>query len=187
MSGERLRVTTASFLCSSARGASDQAQAGVLALVALVVLLAACSSDNGRTPLDINVTLTSQETVLHQAGMEDEVIYGWNRLTGAAEVEGEEAQVELLGSVDYREGSGTFSGFVTVTFGDGSAFGVRLTDGRTEAATDTTNARFESGLDVVNGSGRYAGVSGDGEFDGSRNDELGGVVEARFRLEIDLP
>ena len=132
----------------------------------LVAVLIACSGGDSSPEIDIEVVLTSQDSILYQAGSEKQSVYGWNRLTGTAEVGGEEAQVELLGSVDYLEGSGEFFGFVTVSFADGSSFGVRITDGRTEAATDTSNATFQSGLEIIDGSGRYAGASGDGEFEG---------------------
>jgi hypothetical protein len=81
-------------------------------------------------------------------------------------------------------GSGEFFGFVTVNFPDGSSLGLRLTEGRTEAATDTTNATFTSPLRVMGGTGRYADVEGTGEFEGERDDELGGVVDGTFHIEL---
>ena len=147
--------------------------------------LAACSDES--TPDDVvefNVLLTSQERVLYEVGPAAETVYGWNRLTGPAEVDGRAATVELLGSVDYVNGSGEFFGFVTVVFEDGSSLGLRLTDGRTTAATDAANAKFTSPMRLMGGTGQYADVEGTGEFEGEREDTLGGVVDGRIRVEL---
>ena len=81
-------------------------------------------------------------STLYQVGPANQTVYGWNRLTCTTRVGGETVDVELLGSVDYVNGSGDFFGFVTITFADGSSLGVRLTEGHAEAATDTTDATF---------------------------------------------
>ncbi len=159
-----------------------------LALFSLTLLALACSDDDSSVELiEVSVQLTSQDSTLYQVGPANQTVYGWNRLTGTAQVGGESADVELLGSVDYFDGSGDFFGFVTITFADGSRLGLRLTEGNAQAATDTTNATFASGLDVLGGTGKYLDATGDGSFDGSRVEALGSAVEAVFEISLNLP
>ena len=54
---------------------------------------------------------------------ETENLYGWNQLTGTAQVDGAAVEIEMLGNVDYRNGSGEFFGFITFTFSDGATNG----------------------------------------------------------------
>jgi hypothetical protein len=59
-----------------------------------------------------------------------------------------------------------------------------MTDGRTKASADGTNASFVSDLRVVGGTGKYASVTGGGLFTGERQAALGGAVAARFHLDL---
>jgi hypothetical protein len=162
--------------------------AGCAALLLLTSLVTACSKSEADTaPLEVDVQLTSQERVLHQAGASNEVVYGWNRLTGKTEIEGSETDVEMLGNVDYLQGNGDFFGFVTLTFADGSTLGLRMENGHARAATDTTDATFSSDLKVVGGTGKYSEVSGSGKFSGARKDALGGAVDSVFELQLKVP
>lgn len=147
-------------------------------------ILTACSDDAATPDLSVSVQLTSQNRYLHKVGVDEEKIYGWNQLTGTTQVGDETVQVELLGEVDYVNGSGPFAGFVTFTFPDQSTLGVRMTGGKAVAATDTTEATFSSALEVVDGTGRYLGAKGKGTFDGTRKDALGGDVFAEFALDL---
>ena len=159
----------------------------LVAVCALSVAAVACSDDDtSSSTLEVSVQLTSQDSTLHLVGPDDQTVYGWNLLTGKSQVNGESADVELLGNVDYLNGSGDFFGFVTITFADGSSLGLRMTDGHAEAATDTTNATFTSGLNLLGGTGRYLEATGIGSFDGSRSEALGGAVEAVFSLKLSL-
>jgi hypothetical protein len=158
----------------------------VVGLVALVSgsVLTACSDDAASPDLAVSVQLTSQNRFLHKVGVDEEKIYGWNQLTGTAQVGGEAVQVELLGEVDYVNGSGNFSGFLTFTFPDQSMLGMRMTGGKAVAATDTTEASFSSNLEVIDGTGRYLGTKGKGTFTGTRKDALGGDVVSEFNLDL---
>lgn len=147
--------------------------------------IAACSDGGTAADLEFRVQLVSQSTTLRQVGPDNGIVYGWNMLIGTTEVDGEMAQVEFLGSVNYVEGSGDFIGLVTLTFDDSSTLALYLPDGHTEAATDTTNATFTSSVEVIGGTGRYLEVEGDGDFDGERTEALGGAVESTFSLELE--
>ena len=106
--------------------------------------------------------------------------YGWNRLRGTTLVDGQPVNVDMLGSVEYTNGSGPFSGFVTFFFVDGSTLGVSM-QGITTAATNTTDTSFAATLGVIGGSGRYISAKGSGTFTGSRQTQLGGRARCRPR------
>jgi len=157
---------------------------GALAMLS-VSALAACSDDAPAADLSVTVQLTSQNRVLHKVGVDDEKIYGWNQLTGSTQVGTEVVSVEMLGEVDYVNGSGAFAGFVTFTFPDQSTLATRMTGGKAVAATDTTEATFSATLEVIDGTGRYLGEKGKGTFTGTRKDALGGDVVSDFRLDLE--
>jgi hypothetical protein len=116
------------------------------------------------------------------AGTDNSVVYGWNRLTGTATVNGQPVGVEFLASVDYTKGSGPFSGFVTFSFADGSTLGMAI-QGVTQASADTTNATFTATLGSVGGTGRYLAATATGTFVGTRTAALGSIVAAIFDLQ----
>lgn len=155
-------------------------------MVALVagVALTGCSDDEPAADLTVTVQLTSQERFLHKVGVDEEKIYGWNLLRGTTQVGTEVVQVEMLGEVDYVNGSGSFAGFITFTFPDSSTLATRMTKGRAVAATDTTEAGFSSTLEVIDGTGRYLGAKGTGTFAGTRKDALGGDVVCDVSLDL---
>jgi hypothetical protein len=94
------------------------------------------------------------------------------------------AAVELLGNVDYTDGSGPFSAFLTITLADGSALGATI-QGRATANAADGSTSFAATVGVVGGTGRYAGITGgSGTFTGSRTTALGGNVGATFDLEL---
>lgn len=159
-----------------------------------VLVPAACSVE---PPLSeaaiVTVDLTSSRTELGSVEGGGDVIYGWNHLEGTGQVEPEgftdllgpagSVTVDMLGQVAYVDGSGPFDGFITFGFADGSTLAVSM-QGRARAATDTSDAFFSAELDVLGGTGRLAGASGTGRFDGSRTAVLGSPVEAMFRLAV---
>jgi hypothetical protein len=128
-------------------------------------------------------TLSSQSRTLHQVGANGQKTYGWNQLTGNATVDGQPASVELLGAVDYDNGSGPFSGFVTFTWADGSSLAASM-QGLTTVDTGTSTTNFAATLGVVGGTGAYANTTGTGTFIGSRTAALGGDVAATFDLGL---
>jgi hypothetical protein len=137
------------------------------------------------TALTVEAELTSQATQLTNVGANGAVTYGWNRLTGTATDASGPVQVELLGSVAYRDGAGPFSGFVTFTFADGSVLGTQIQGVATKDAAGAT--QFASTLGVIDGTGRYLGAKGSGRFTGSRDAALGQPVKAKFEITIAPP
>ncbi len=131
------------------------------------------------------VSLSSEGTTLHSVGADEELTYGWNHLIGTTMLDEEVAEIELLGSVDYTDGSGTWSGFLTIEAETGT-LGLRASgDAVLDAATKDT--AFTGEMEVVGGTGRFEGVQGTATADGLRDDDLGGPVTFTIELHLTEP
>jgi hypothetical protein len=139
--------------------------------------------DQSTKPMHIETTLSSQSRTLRQVGTDGLKTYGWNQLTGTSSLQGAPVDVELLGSVDYDNGEGPFSAFITFKYADGSTLATSAQGITTvDAARGTTN--FNASLGVIGGTGTYATTTGSGTFMGSRTTALGGDVKATFDLGL---
>lgn len=159
----------------------------VIELAALLHEGAPLATPVGQTtglPMKLEALLTSDSRTLVQTGAGNAITYGWNRLFGTAMHNGGFVSVDMQASVQYTNGNGPFSGFVTFTFLDGSTIGVSM-QGTTTADPNTTNATFSSTLGVIGGTGTYVNVTGTGTFTGTRLAELGGQVQSTFDLDLD--
>ena len=169
-------------------GANDTDEVVLIELAALLARGAPLATPVGTsatgTPLHVTTDLRSPDRRLFNVGPNGSFVYGWNHLTGTSPTRGGAINVDLLGAVNYKSGSGPFSGFVTFTFPDGSSLAVTM-QGATEAATDTENATFLATLGVIGGTGRYENATGSGTFVGSRDAALGGAVAATFDLILE--
>ncbi len=133
----------------------------------------------GGRELAWEVSLTSQQRILRQVGPDGSLNYGWNQLVGPSTVDGQAVDVEMLGNVDYEQGSGPFFGFVSLLWPNGDVLAFRMDGEATQPATalGSSDSTFAAELTVIGGSGAYAGVSGGrGTFTGSRSAQLGGQV-----------
>jgi hypothetical protein len=141
------------------------------------------SGTTGTQPLQIHAVLSSTARTLHQVGQSGASTYGWNRLESSPAAGGAPA-VDLQGNVDYTNGSGPFSAFVTFTFADGSTLGTTMQGQATANSADGSTA-FTATMGVIGGAGQYASVTtGSGTFTGSRTTALGGNVDATFDLQL---
>jgi hypothetical protein len=142
------------------------------------------ADDNASTtPLRLEAELSSPSRTLHQVGASGEKTYGWNLLEGTAMVDGEPVQVQLQGNVDYTDGSGPFSAFVTFTYPDGSTLGTTAQGLATLHAKDNETT-FEATMTVIGGTGQFAATKGSGTFTGSRTQALGGNVLLKFAFGL---
>jgi hypothetical protein len=187
---------------------SRSGRCGVTAAVTAVLLLAAaCSGDGdaaaGSTSststapsssvpaegreLSWEVSLTSAQRILRQVGPGSTLNYGWNELVGPTTVDGAPAQVQMLGNVDYENGTGPFFGFVTLEFGPEDVLAFRMDGEATQpaGAQGSADSEFRAELTVIGGSGAYAAASGGrGTFTGSRSAELGGQVTGTMTATV---
>jgi hypothetical protein len=132
----------------------------------------------------VTVTLTSKQTVLTQVGRGGAVTYGWNQLTGAAATPSGQTGVEILGNVDYLNGSGRFFGFLTLKFASLSTVGF-LMEGRATKQRDGST-RLRATLRVIEGSAAFTGARGAGSFTGSRAAALGSPIRITIKAKVRL-
>jgi hypothetical protein len=101
--------------------------------------------------------------------------------------DGRLAHHSYAGGFDFVKGAGSFQGYASWLFEDGSRLDSRY---RGEAAAAPGGGiTFEGSHSEITGSGAYAGASGSGRFEGRRIDDLagGGDTWQRGRLELELP
>jgi hypothetical protein len=134
------------------------------------------------TRISFPVTLTSQQSILEQVGPGGEKTYGWNELTGTATTSSGDVQVQMLGNVDYVEGSGEFFGFVTLRFASLSTLGLRMNGTATVQDDGSTDLRAK--LRVVGGNAAMTGANGRGKITGERREELGGAIEITVTVRV---
>jgi hypothetical protein len=130
----------------------------------------------------VKVEMSSKDNTLYEIGPDSSQTYGQNILVGESRVLGEDAQVEILGNVNYTKGSGPFFGFLTVRWSDGSAVvfdmdgeAVRSADGATELRSD---------LGFIGGAGRYVDTPAAAEFRGSRAAAVGSPIVIELTLDV---
>jgi hypothetical protein len=139
---------------------------------------AGATTDN----VSFTVTLTSQQSVLEQVGEGGEQTYGWNQLVGKATTDAGDVDVNLLGNVEYTDGSGPFFGFVTLKFASLATLGLRM-EGKAKLKRDGSTS-LNAKLRVIGGSGPYTGVTGKGTFKGGRAAQLGSPIEITFDVTV---
>lgn len=123
--------------------------------------------------------LDSQGTTTHQVN-NGSLVYGRNLLSGTATTTGGAVSVEMIGNVDYTDGSGPFFGFITFTWPDGSILSTSMDGGAQPASGGATT--FASRLTIIGGTGRYADATGTGVFRGNRTGAVGSPVASTFVL-----
>jgi len=154
----------------------------VLVVLAASVLSLACSS-TPPTQVRGESSLTSSESELGKVGVDDAKTYGWNHLVGSTSTELGAFEVDMLGNVDYVNGTGPFFGFVTLVAPDGDRIAMRM-DGDAKVRDDGTTA-LSSRLTVIDGSGDYVGVTGHGSFVWTRIAQVGAPIEIEFTVRLD--
>jgi len=168
-------------------GANDASEPVVIELAALLDQAAPLATTVGSgaigSALHLTADLESQARTLYTSGTNNSVVYGWNRLGDTTALDGQPVGVDMLGQVNYMNGSGPISGFITFSFADGSTLGVTMA-GAAQASAGGTDTAFTATLGVVGGTGRYVSAKGTGTFVGSRKAALGTAVSATFDLKM---
>jgi hypothetical protein len=141
--------------------------------------LATATDEKSSQPLVIASSLHSISTALHQPTTS--ITYGWNHLEGTATVAGKQVDVDFQGSVNYLNGSGDFSGFVTFTFAKGVILAMTV---QGVAAANRSATSFSGTMGIITGTGQYAHDLGTGTFIGHRTSALGSPVAATFSLSL---
>ena len=152
----------------------------VFVLVASVTPAVAQGGDTTR--IKLTVKLSSQQTILEQVGRGGDITYGWNQLTGTAATDSGDVDVQLLGNVEYLNGSGRFFGSLTLELASLSTLGLDV-EGRAKLRDDGST-RLESKLRVIGGSAAMTGARGKGTMNGERRDDLGGAIEVTIDVRL---
>jgi hypothetical protein len=158
------------------------ASAVVVGVVALGSAPLPAGDNDDPNRISFPVTLTSQQSILEQVGRGGEQTYGWNELTGTATTDSGDVQVQMLGNVEYVEGSGPFFGFVTLRFASMSTLGLRMQG--TATVKDDGSTDLKAKLRVIGGNAAMTGAKGKGRFTGERPAELGGAIEITITVRL---
>ncbi|MEI7999935.1 MAG: hypothetical protein WCI50_01165 [Actinomycetes bacterium] len=160
-------------------GANDTARKVVIQVAALIEQGAPLATPTAPATPTISLTteINSIEKVLTPIGT---TTYGWNHLVGTATLDAQPVLCDILGNVNYVNGLGPFFGFVTFTFADGSQIATQMLGRATQAADGSSHV--EAPLQIFAGTGRFAGATGGGFFDGTRTGAVGAPVASSFTL-----
>ena len=108
--------------------------------------------------------------------------FGVGRIASTIDINGEQVTFEVLVSLEYTNGSGPFTGFVSLLWPNGDAVACRY-DG-VVVRDESGDSRWDSILHVIDGSGSLIGATGGGTLSGFRSAALGGSVEYTVDLDI---
>ncbi len=119
------------------------------------------------------------DTTFYTVGPEQ---FGVGRLAAIVDIAGEPVTFEVLVSLEYIDGSGPFTGFISLYWPNGDAVACRYET--TVVRDDAGDSKWHSIVHVIDGSGSLTGASGIGTVSGFRSAALGNSVEYRVDLTI---
>ena len=148
----------------------------VMLSVAALTAFAAVSLAGAETMKWRQVQFYTKGEVLQIGDVPDHIIGIYDQ-TGLASFEtGEVASMTIKGTLDYIKGTGAIKGYTTYTFEDGSTRTSRW-QGTTRPDPGGKGSWFEGTWTFIQGTGRFAGIQGDGSFIGRRFAPFGGGVQ----------
>jgi len=109
---------------------------------------------------------------------------GTNHLVGTTTFGGAEADVEMLGNVDYTNGSGRFFGFLKLKIDADNSVMMDM-DGQAKKDATTGVTALDCDLEVIGGTGSYQNATGSGHFTGSRNAAVGSPIHIDVSARVD--
>jgi hypothetical protein len=119
------------------------------------------------------------DTTFYTIGQEQ---FGVGRLASIVDIDGEQVTFEVLVSLEYTDGSGPFTGFLSLLWPNGDAVACRYEG--VVVRDDAGDSRWNSILHVIDGSGSLTGATGSGTVSGFRSAALGSSVEYTVDLTI---
>ena len=134
------------------------------------------------TKITVTVSLTSSQRILEQVGRGGVITYGWNQLSGTASTASGDVTVQILGNVEYTNGSGPFFGFLTLKFASLSTLGLHMEGTATLRKEGTTALKAK--LRVIGGNAAFTGASGTGSFTGERKAALGSPIDIKITINV---
>ena len=119
------------------------------------------------------------DTTFYTVGQEQ---FGVGRLASLVDIGGEQVTFEVLVALEYIDGSGPFTGFLSLYWPNGDAVACRYAGVVVRDAAG--DSRWHSVLHVIDGRGSLTGATGVGTVSGFRSAALGGSVEYTVDLTI---
>jgi hypothetical protein len=155
----------------------------MLALTTGLVAAPAALAADPVMPLAVSFVTQSDaaQNHVHVVGAEADRSYGTIRLTGSFDIEGTPIPVEVVGTSLYQDGTGPFTGAMTLTYPNGDELGLRF-DAVVQPSGEGT--AVAGSLQVIGGTGVLAGVTGSATMTGGRVGPLGSPVE--YAVTFDL-
>jgi len=132
--------------------------------------------------LTFSSSLTSQGKNLTTVGSRGQFVFGSNLLTGTTSVGGQSGTIQWVATVNYTDGSGPWTGLITVTTPTGT-FGLD-TRGQASFEASTGTTTFKGTASVIGGTGAYVNMRGVGTETGVRTTALGGAVDFTWHLTV---
>lgn len=165
--------------------ASRRAAPLVLATAALVCGAGAAPVLAADPAMPLHVQFETQSDAaqnhVHVVGADADTSYGTIRLTSSFDLEGVPVGVEVVGTSLYRDGTGPFTGAMTLSYPNGDELGLRF-DAIVQPSGEGT--AVAGSLQVIGGTGVLAGVTGSATMTGGRVGPLGSPVE--YDVTFDL-
>lgn len=140
-------------------------------------------SPTGGQVVEFSADLSSQYSRLTTAGPSDSLVYGYNQLEGYSKINGKQVRVRMQGMVDYNEGSGPLTGFLTLHWSDGTELGLRQ-DGTATYDAAAKSTALKANLTVVGGTRQVSGTTGGGSFTGSKRSTSGSSIRIAVTLNL---
>jgi len=134
--------------------------------------------------LAVEVVLTGApgDQRLRNVGLDNSVRYGFFRIAGTDSSGPMTVQVNALGTLGYRMGSGPFAGFLVLDYGGGNVLYSRYEGHTTQLSVDST--RILGRLDVIGGTGTFDGAQGEGKVRARRGGPVGSTQLTSIRLQL---
>jgi hypothetical protein len=190
-----MTISVADHETTTARsGGVRRRLAAVLVVGALgVLLIAGCgagsdgddSSNSSSGTRDVTFTVNATPVdgaQFYRTGGDGSLRYGFGAFTGQTTFLDAPAFVDLVGEVEYRDGSGSSSGFMTITDDVGDELALRYR-GQTTTLSDGPST-IAGTLEVIGGTGAFTSVSGTGTMTGSPTGEAGTGVDYEIALTL---
>ncbi len=152
----------------------------IIALTGLIitVFLLASFTQAVAATMKYRIVMFHKKAEINKVGDVEGHIMGVGEASGLASFEtGEVAVVTLNWFADYIKGAGITQGYTRLMFEDGSTIDFKYA-GTTHPQPDGKSSLFKStSVVITQGSGKYAGIKGEGSYTGRRVAPLGGGAQ----------
>jgi hypothetical protein len=138
--------------------------------------------NQGDLAVDVVLTGAPEDQRLRNVGFDNSVRYGLFRIAGTDASGPTTVQVNALGTLNYRMGSGPFAGFLVLDYGAGHVLYSRYEGHTTQLSLDST--RIVGRLDVIGGTGMFDGAQGEGQVRARRGGPVGSTQLTSIRLHL---